>query len=334
MKSGRRTQTAAGLAGAPVGATLLGSDEMPKRARNRWIFALLLAILFPAAAFHFSCVAVMGPGTWGAGIEEKLPKFVAADSNPALARYAEEFQSRPIAESDWPELPDGMQGIAGQPFFADQEEASDTWVIATHGGRRWIDSQRLFVAQGEPPAVSNEIEIPAGWTIERPSILRKSGSPILAIGRWNTWSLPALAKLGRYFRSYRDPELRPEHSIYLYDLDAAEWSYFGPGHSLTVAPDHRKAALLRSGALSAGYYSVHVWDVVSGELTTVLSLRDVDEGSGRSFELRWSADSQALRIAGATGGFERRKLNSQTINLIYLLSNRTVYEVSSEPIGR
>lgn len=334
MKSGHRARLRTGSSSARAGATLLGSVEMPKRTKNRWIVALLLAILFPAAAFHLSCVAVMGPGTWGSGIEEKLPEFAAADSNPDIGRYAAQFAAQPVAESDWPERPAALNGISGQPYFIDHDAALATWAVATYGGSRWIDKQRLFLAQGDPPAVSREIEIPAGWIIERPSIVRRSVKPVLAVGRWNSWSLPAMAKLGRYFRSWRNPELRPEHTIYTYDPDAAEWSYFGPGHSFTVAPDHRRAALLRSGALSAGYYSVHVWDVESGELTTILSLRDVDEGSGRSFELRWSADSQALQIAGATGGFERRKLSAATINLIYLRSNRTVYQVSSEPIAR
>ena len=334
MKSKGRARSEIGPAGAPIRTTLLGSDEMGKRPKNRWIMAILLAILFPAAAFHFSCVAVMGPGTWGSGIEEKLPEFLAEDSNPAIGRYAAEFAAQPMAESDRPELPDDLEGVPGQPFFIDRDEASGTWVAATHGGKNWIGNQRLFVAQGEPPSVSNEIEIPPGWTIERPSILRKSGKPLLAIGRWNAWSIPALAKLGRYFRSYRNPELRAEHTIYLYGPESREWSYFGPGHSLTVAPDRGKAALLRSGALGAGYYSLHVWDVDSGEITTVLSLRDVDEGSGRSFEFRWSADSRALQIAGATGGFERRKLQALNINLIYLPGDGTVYQVSSEPTDR
>ena len=37
-------------------------------------FAILTAVLFPTLVLHGTCIAVMGPGTWGAGVEELVPE--------------------------------------------------------------------------------------------------------------------------------------------------------------------------------------------------------------------------------------------------------------------
>ena len=68
---------------------------MPAAKNRRWIWAVLFVVLFPLFATHFSCIAVLGPGTWGSGLEEKLPSIVPGNSNPRVAGYAKEFADYP-----------------------------------------------------------------------------------------------------------------------------------------------------------------------------------------------------------------------------------------------
>ncbi len=108
-----------------------------------------------------------------------------------------------------------------------------------------------------------------------------------------------------------------------------------PGHSLVVAPNGRRAALLRSGALLAGYFSIHTWHVGSSTAPVVISLREHDGNATQSFLMQWSSDSLALRIVGKTGGFDRRA--SQTsgsagipVDLLYLVSEGVLYDLNAE----
>ena len=70
---------------------LLQNEVMHSAGSKRWIFAVLLALLFPALAIHASCVAVLGPGNWGSGMEEHIPEILTDQSHPALADYRSEF---------------------------------------------------------------------------------------------------------------------------------------------------------------------------------------------------------------------------------------------------
>jgi hypothetical protein len=93
-----------------------------------------------------------------------------------------------------------------------------------------------------------------------------------------------------------------------------------------VAPSLRRAIFLRSGALGGGFYSLYDWDFESDRVQTVLSLRESDPGSGRSFEYAWSSDSKAVRISGRTGGFARRGGAPRSLDLLYLVDG-SVYEI-------
>ena len=79
--------------------------------------------------------------------------------------------------------------------------------------------------------------------------------------------------------------------------------------------------------MAGSYYSLHVWDFETDEVETVLSLRESDPGSGRSFEYRWSGDSRAFQLTGRTSGFERRNPEGRDLNLIYLIGDSNLYEV-------
>jgi hypothetical protein len=80
---------------------------MSVKRKRSWIFAILVATVFPAIAIHTSCVAVMGPGTWGSGLEERAPEILSAASNPAVQAYSREFLRQP-EEIPRLDLPQGL----------------------------------------------------------------------------------------------------------------------------------------------------------------------------------------------------------------------------------
>jgi hypothetical protein len=298
---------------------------MPPPKNRRWIFAILVATVFPAIAVHVSCVAALGPGTWGSGLEEKLPEILPLSSNAQAQAYAREFSQRVEqgVEPALPEAPGSEAPWKGKTVWTDAHQGS--WVILTHMGENWTLGQHLYL-WNESSRNLEEIPRPAGWIVENPAWIERAGHAAVVYGRWNSWALSPAGKLGRYARSWFDSQLRPEFSLYIYDPSSKVTHYAGPGHVLEVSPDRRHAVMLRSGALGAGYYSVHVWEFASNQVQTVLSLREIDEGSGRSFGHRWSLDSRAVEIKGTTGGFERRKPKPRHFNLIYLLDGQQVYE--------
>ncbi len=300
---------------------------MSKKRSKRWIFAVLLAILFPAFAFHASCVAVLGPGNWGAGMEEKVPEILAAESNPEALRYQAEFaEAAEPTNPPEPQLPPGLE-LPGKVLSADHDRRTGQWVVQTYGGERWIDEQHIYLWTGGPDQ-PRELDLPQSMTFENPRFIHKGPQTTLALERWNSWYISPTAKLRRYARSWFDETLRPERSLYLYDLETRALAYFSPGHTLAVSPDATRGAFLRSGATRSGFHSLHIWDFASGEIETVLSLHEADPGSGRSFDYRWSADSRALHLSGASAGFERRNVQRRDLNHFHIVGTPGLYEVN------
>jgi hypothetical protein len=300
---------------------------MASKPNRKWIFAVLLAVLFPALAIHVSCVAVMGPGSWGAGMEEKLPALLPAASNPAAARYAAEFASAPPQSEADPGGSELAGNLAGKVFWTDSLPSENLAVIATHEGRTWVEKQHFYLSQGQGQGI-RELDLAPAMIFEQPTLLKRSGDTFVVGARWAPWAVSPIEKLSRYLRSYADPTLRPEFSLYLYRLPSGPLEYWGPGHTLKPSPDRRRAILLRSGALGSGYYSMHLWEFEQDRLTAILSLRESDPGSGRSFDYDWSADSRAVHVTGATAGFERRRGKPRSLDLIYVVGDEALYDLA------
>ncbi|MDA1315016.1 MAG: hypothetical protein O2968_16925 [Acidobacteria bacterium] len=297
---------------------------MSKNRSRRWIFAVLLAILFPAFAFHASCVAVLGPGNWGSGMEEKVPEILDAESNPAALRYQAEFaEAGDQTTPPVPQLPPGLE-IPGKTLSADHDRQTGQWVVQTYEGERWIDQQHFYLLS-ERDDLPRELNLPTSMIFENPRFIQQGSKSTLALERWNSWYISPTAKLRRYARSWFDETLRPERSLYLCDLETRAFTYFSPGHTFVVSPDATRGAFLRSGATSSGFYSLHIWDFTSGEIKTVLSLHESDPGSGRSFDYRWSADSRALHLSGSTAGFERRNAQRRDLNHVHIVGTPGLY---------
>ena len=290
---------------------------------RRWVLAVLTAVLFPTILLHGTCVAVLGPGTWGSGLEEVAPEF--REPTERVRVLAAELQSDRDSASTSPmdfEVPREIEE-SGRILWSTVGSAAPVFLVEESGSKR----QRLFAVGASKVA---EVAIPDGFIIARPL---RIGSRIVA-ERWRPWAIPSRKKLARYVASWADPTLRPEVALYATDGESDEWQFLMPGHSLAVAPNAEHAALLRSGALLAGYYGLVIWDVESNRTETVLSLREHSEQGTGSFSLRWSSDSTALQIAGRTGGFARR--GSQrgagaegiAINLLYLVDEQLIYDLS------
>ena len=297
------------------------------QAKNRqWVAAVLTALLFPAIILHTTCVAVLGPGTWGSGLEEVAPVF--HEPSARVRELAAEFESSRDSASKSPEdypVPQEIEA-SGRILWSTVDTAGSIYLVEAPVSKR----QRLFAGTGSDVV---EIPIPDDFVIARP---RRVGSRIVA-ERWRPWAIPARQKLARYVASWADPSLRPEVALYATSGESDEWQYLMPGHSLAVSPDAGHGALLRSGALLAGYYSLVIWDVEENRTETVLSLREHAEQGTRSFSLRWSKDSSALQIAGRTGGFERRgsqrgaDAEGIAINLLYVVDERATYDLVPSP---
>ena len=58
----------------------------------RWIWAVLFVTVIPIVAVHVSCVAILGPGSWGSGVEEKMPAIQSIYEKPALSTYLKEWE--------------------------------------------------------------------------------------------------------------------------------------------------------------------------------------------------------------------------------------------------
>ena len=300
---------------------------MPKPSDKRWVLALLMAVVFPALAVHLSCVAVLGPGSWGSEVEEKVPQLLPAQSSQEVLDYVEEFSRDAPDKPKPPEFPAGAAPWQGKIFWSDHDEHDDLWVVATYTGKGWTDQQHVYLWTPATNAVE-EIGIARDKIVRRPVVLRGGERRVLVYERWNSWAVPAAVKIGRYLRSYLDATLRPEFTLHAYELDTGKESYVGPGHSSLASPNRRRVVFLRSGALGAGFYSMHVWNLENDRTETVVSLAEVDPGSGRSFDYRWSADSKALLITGSAGGFARRKHDPQQLRMIYLVETALLYDAS------
>ena len=282
------------------------------------MFAVMTAVLFPALAFHASCIAVMGPGSWGSGLEEAAPERHRPTDQ--VLRYVDELAAR--GNGDWPDttelqLPPDAQ-FAGK--IRQSHSIADQAVYLTAEGERWGDRQHLYLAD---PSGTTELSLENAKTVTRPRILRRR----VLYEYWNPWAVSATQKVRRYVASWSDKTLRPEASLHVYDPTAKEWKFVMPGHALVPSPDGNRAVLLRSGAMAAGYYSIHLWSADDREPRAILSLREFDEGSGRSFDLRWTADSAAIQVVGRTGGFERRKREPSDFNLIYMVDEDKMYDL-------
>jgi len=77
-----------------------------------------------------------------------------------------------------------------------------------------------------------------------------------------------------------------------------------------------------------GFYGVELVEMGSGLRHPLLSLWEADAGSGLLINVRWSADSRAVRLKGATKGFRRHQRQFQMFDLLYLVGSDRFIDLS------
>ncbi len=304
---------------------------MPSTRNRRWILAVFFVTVFPVSAVHFSCVAVLGPGSWGSGVEEKDPILQSVRERPDLARYVEEWETvrktsdeAPATSPVW--AVEALGDRVSDIVWADRIKETGHAVLLTADGSNWTEHQSLSLFEGSG-AMLREAAIPRDMIVERPTLLKKGDEVILVLGRWNSWAVSPTQKLSRYTKSWFDATLRPENSLYLYDLETEDLEILSPGGGLQPSPDRTKALIVRSGALGTTLHSLHVWEPGSGHIETIASLSEADPGSGRSFDYGWSSDSKAVFIWGAAGGFRPRARQHHELRWIYLAAEKELFSI-------
>jgi len=96
-----------------------------------------------------------------------------------------------------------------------------------------------------------------------------------------------------------------------------------------ASQDHSHVAFWRAD--ESGFHSFHILDLRSGNIDDVISMWESDPGSGISWDWGWSADSKAIYIEGACGGFyHHRKWEYKQLDLIYLVNTRQMLQVPQQ----
>ena len=306
------------------------SRLMPSNRNRRWIWAVFFVTVFPVFAVHFSCVAVLGPGSWGSGVEEKAPLIEPARRRPDLAPYVEQWEAARNAEQATEAFPawaiESLGDREGDIVWADRTDENGDAVVLTAGGKNWTEQQRLYLSTGSEAGL-REVEIPSEMILRHPTFLKSGDQVKLVLGRWNSWAVSPTQKLSRYRKSWFDPTLRPEYSLFAYDEETGAFEILGPGGDLKPSPDRTKAVIVRSGALGTTLHSLHVWEPGSGAMETIASLSEADPGSGRSFDYGWSTDSKAVFIWGSAGGFRARAQERRELQWIYMAAEKKVFSI-------
>ena len=304
------------------------SDGSPSRQPSRgWRRATLagaaVALLIMA---HYGWFTVLGPpARWGTGVVTVDPTIERADA--AAIQPGDRWAPDRAATFPARLSTVALDGVQGKPFELDVAGDDGMGVLQTFAGPSWTQGQRLYVRAGAA-APWRELTLPPGLMLSDACLVRPGGRPAVLVSAWQPW-WPYERSYGRFVRSVLDRALRPEHAIYLLDLDGGGMRFLFPGEGLTLSPDRRSLAYVTSENDHAGFHTIAVWSAATGTSVPILSLWEADPGSGRSFGYRWSESSRALRIEGATQGFARwGRGRHQAIRLVYLVEPRRLLDTA------
>ena len=294
----------------------------------RWIWAVLFVTVVPIVAVHISCVAILGPGSWGSGVEEKIPAIQSIYEKPDLSTYPKEWKTvanttEEIPTDIAPWAIEKLGDLKEELVSADRIKATGRTVILTTSSDA---RQKLYFpeAAGKP---MNQISIPPGKSFLNLTLLKKDLETLVTLVCWNPWSISPLEKLTRYFRSWQQPTLRPEYYIYAYHLKTKTLEPISPGYNVKASPDRSMAVFTRSGSIGTTLVSLHIWTPTSGEIQTVASLSETNPGSGHSFHYKWSSDSKALFLWGVAGGFQPRTHNALEFRWAYFPTQKRIFSI-------
>ena len=292
--------------------------------RWRWWAGLALVAGLFLVGGHYVWFGLFGPpARWGTGVVGLDPRL-----GPASAGAGEPGEWAPDAAATLQArlAAIGLTGIEGKPFQLDVDATGGAGVLQTSAGPSWTQGQRLYV-RTDAAAPWREFALPPGLTLSDATLIRRGGRPVVVASAWQPW-WPYERSYGRFIGSLVDPPRRAEYAVYLLDVDGGAPRYLFPGEALELSPDRRAMAYVTSENDHAGYHTIAVWRVDADAPEPVLSLWEMDPGSGRSFGYGWSLDSRALRIDGATQGFARFGAGRyRTLRLVYLVESRRLIDL-------
>ena len=257
-----------------------------------------------ATALAMAAFAMVGPPSgWGTNVEDAEPSF-SAEPSPA-ARDSLEAMAADTAPTHMYGALLARYDVPGRPRDFDEHAESGEAVLLT-SDETWTKDQRLDWRR-DRNARWSEVNIPDGFIISNPRLIGRDGQPTLLIERWHPW-WPYTKSYVRFARSLTNPELRPEYGIYQLDIERGIAQFLFPGDRLVLSPDRSVAAYVSSerfGLTGGGFHTIYVWDLETDQRRPVMSLWELDPGSGISFNYAWTRDSRALLIAGSTSGVGR-----------------------------
>ena len=141
----------------------------------------------------------------------------------------------------------------------------------------------------------------------------------------------ALASCGQVV--VREPDIVADVPIYGDELRAQElnppeqaspYKYEGPGHYVRWAPDGAFAAVTTR---SRGYFrTVTIWNAQQEQRNPLISIEDIDPGSGRAYRYAWSADGRALLIYGF-GKLAGSKGDGDRVCLVFVPKEDELYRI-------
>jgi len=105
------------------------------------------------------------------------------------------------------------------------------------------------------------------------------------------WALYHLTMRGIIFPSIQQDPLAERYAA---DLEEASPRMTT---GVAISPDGRFLAIDTAAARS--YHTINVWDRWTERIVPVLSIQEIDPGSGTSHRYTWSVDSRALLISGS-----------------------------------
>ena len=298
---------------------------------RRWIWVVLFVTIFPVAVTHLSCVAILGPGSWGSGVETKRPIVHTALGRADLITYSEEWKTISNSTNNKKEKTlvwanDTIDAQADNAIAADRIEETGHVMVLTRSEKKSGTGQKLYLSDGLGSSI-RQINIPQGMILQQPTFLLKGAEVLVVVGRWNSWSISPTNKLKRYWRSWWNPTLRPEYFLYEYNRTAKTFKALTPGGGLKASPDRSMAVIIRSGAAGTTLNSLHVWKPSSGEIQTIASLSESDPVRGHLFNYAWSSDSKAVFVWGTAGGFLARTHKARTLRWIYLIAEQKIFSI-------
>jgi hypothetical protein len=178
-------------------------------------------------------------------------------------------------------------------------------------------------------SLANSITVEERYTSGLPGRVVRVDDRVAIVERRSSW-WPHEKNYGRFLLSSVRPQLRAEYGVYSVDLGSGSVRYLFPGHSVVLAPNRQFAAYMGSENGFSGFHTIRLWKIGSGESKPLLSLYEVDPGSGSSFSYQWSPDSKGLFVGGSTGGFSRSSSRGGDFQFVYSLEQDSFFDLSNK----